>query len=255
MELTQRAAVEAAYARSLGADPVDLSEDRVVVVERPPEVAWATAIVATFAAASLVSVPSWLLDAAAELSPAEHSLPGRSLTAHRAVTGAPYLERLASRARDLGHDVAVHGPSIGWSLRAVPPPPAVPPDLRIEAVDAAWLNARIPSGELPNGAGPADGSSGREFRNLYGVAALDATGRVVAAAGVFDTYGLHEIGVDVAPGHRGRGLGTAVVAAAVHAILGRGAVPFYGCGPSNIRSQRTAISAGFVPVCADATIA
>jgi hypothetical protein len=32
-------------------------------------------------------------------------------------------------------------------------------------------------------------------------------------------------------------------------------VPFYGCAPNNIRSQRTALSTGYLPVCSDGTVA
>jgi RimJ/RimL family protein N-acetyltransferase len=84
---------------------------------------------------------------------------------------------------------------------------------------------------------------------------FDATGAPVAVAGAFQTFGLLEIGVDVVPAFQGRGLAPLVVRAATAAILARGAEPFYACAATNIRSHRTALAAGFLPVCSDATVA
>ena len=92
----------------------------------------------------------------------------------------------------------------------------------------------------------------RRFRNQYAFAALDSTGEPAAVAGVYDTQGLTEIGVDVRPEHQGRGLARLVVSAAARSILDAGGAAYYGCAVTNIRSQRTALAAGFVPVCWDA---
>ena len=76
----------------------------------------------------------------------------------------------------------------------------------------------------------------------------------MAVAGAFDTHGMLEIGVDVVRSHRGQRLATLVVSAMAREIMRRGEVPFYGCGATNIRSQRTAESCGFRIVCADAVV-
>jgi FR47-like protein len=76
----------------------------------------------------------------------------------------------------------------------------------------------------------------------------------VAVAGAFETYGMLEIGIDVAREHRSRGLGRLAVSTLTQEIMRRGGVPFYGCGPTNIRSHLTAQSSGFRAVAADATV-
>ena len=71
---------------------------------------------------------------------------------------------------------------------------------------------------------------------------------------VFDTFGMMEIGLDVVRKHRGHDLSTIAVRAATRAIIDRGGIPLYGCAPTNIRSHRTAESAGFAITCSDAFI-
>lgn len=109
------------------------------------------------------------------------------------------------------------------------------------------------NGRFENGVGHA-GQDGREFRNRFALALYDAGGEIAAIAGAFDTYGMSEIGVDVVRDHRGEGLGRLVVSKMAREIMRRDEVPFYGCAPTNIRSQRTAASSGFQIVLADATV-
>jgi RimJ/RimL family protein N-acetyltransferase len=89
----------------------------------------------------------------------------------------------------------------------------------------------------------------RSFRNKLAFAVLDPSDAPVAVAGEYDTAGLSEIGVDVLPAHRGRGLSAIVTAAAARAILNAGGTAYYTCEVRNIRSQHTALAAGFMPAC------
>ena len=236
-------AVQAAYAKGLGAGEDPLHEGRVRVVERP-DGHWGYLVVgASFARATLLSVAPELLDVARSVAPEAHG-PGALLRA---------LSAIRDHERSAGRERALHSPSIGWSLSTPPPTVEVPDGLELRAIAADELNSLIPGGGFENGAGPLDGSTGREVRNLYGVTVSSAD-QVVAVAGVFDTYGLHEIGVDVVADRRGDGLGRLVVAAAVREIVSRGGEPFYGCSPTNVVSQRTAVSVGFRPTMADAAI-
>jgi predicted GNAT family acetyltransferase len=100
----------------------------------------------------------------------------------------------------------------------------------------------------------AEAGDERLDRNLYGVAIVEA-GSPVAIAGVFDTNGLAEIGVDVLRSHRGHGLGALVVELAASEIVARGDTAVYFCDAANIVSQRTALAAGFLPVSAIVVIA
>lgn len=56
-----------------------------------------------------------------------------------------------------------------------------------------------------------------------------------------------QIGVDVLPEYRGRGVGTFLVNELAKLILESGDIPFYGTAPANIYSQNIAINCGFRP--------
>lgn len=58
---------------------------------------------------------------------------------------------------------------------------------------------------------------------------------------------LWQVGVDVLPAWRGRGLGAALVSALSLAVLEEGRIPYYGTSSSNLASQRTAQRAGYCP--------
>ena len=89
---------------------------------------------------------------------------------------------------------------------------------------------------------------GRDARPQTCLAVALEGDEVVAIAGTCaETERLSQTGVDVAPEHRGRGLGPLVVAAAARNELEQGRVPYYGFDPPNIPSQRTGLAAGYVP--------
>lgn len=64
-----------------------------------------------------------------------------------------------------------------------------------------------------------------------------------------------QIGIDVLPEYRGRGVGTFLVNELAKLILESGDIPFYGTAPANIYSQNIAINCGFRPawveICAE----
>lgn len=57
-----------------------------------------------------------------------------------------------------------------------------------------------------------------------------------------------QIGVDVIPEYRGRGVGTFLVNSLKNEILRRGEIPFYGTAVANIHSQNIAVKCGFKPI-------
>ena len=71
---------------------------------------------------------------------------------------------------------------------------------------------------------------------LAGVAACSA-----------DSDEMYQVGIDVAAGYRGRGVGAALVGIVSRWILDQGKVPYYGCGMHNVASMRLAHSVGYVP--------
>ncbi len=56
-----------------------------------------------------------------------------------------------------------------------------------------------------------------------------------------------QIGIDVLPEYRSRGIGSYLVTLLKNKIIERGDVPFYGTGAANIHSQNIAIKSGFKP--------
>jgi predicted GNAT family acetyltransferase len=71
-------------------------------------------------------------------------------------------------------------------------------------------------------------------------------GAVVGIAGASaDSDQLWQIGVDVRPGQRGRGIGTALVSQLTEAILAEGKVPYYSTLVSNLASTNLALSVGY----------
>lgn len=84
--------------------------------------------------------------------------------------------------------------------------------------------------------------------DMLAVAALDAVGEPVAMAGASrDCQTMWQIGINVNPQVRGRGLGANLTALLKQALLDRGIVPFYSTAGSHIASQSVALKAGFFP--------
>ncbi|MBP5793063.1 MAG: GNAT family N-acetyltransferase, partial [Spirochaetaceae bacterium] len=79
------------------------------------------------------------------------------------------------------------------------------------------------------------------------VAALDGTQIMGMAGCSADTPKLWQIGIDVLPQYRGRGVGTTLVTLLRDAAFQRGAIPYYGTSLSNLGSWNIALSSGFVP--------
>lgn len=72
---------------------------------------------------------------------------------------------------------------------------------------------------------------------------------IVGMAGASaDCKTMWQIGVDVLPSYRGRGLAAALVNMLTLEVLNRGYIPYYGTSGSNVVSQHVAVRAGYVPV-------
>jgi GNAT superfamily N-acetyltransferase len=86
-----------------------------------------------------------------------------------------------------------------------------------------------------------------ERPDVLAVVALDGAEIMGMAGCSADTPALWQIGIDVLPAYRGRGIGKALVSLLRQEALRRGALPYYGTSLSNIRSWRTALASGFLP--------
>lgn len=77
--------------------------------------------------------------------------------------------------------------------------------------------------------------------------ALDGEAVMGMAGCSEDAPGWLQIGVDVMPAYRSRGVGTYLVSLLKKEIIARGAIPFYGTSLSNYHSWNIAINSGFYP--------
>ena len=69
-----------------------------------------------------------------------------------------------------------------------------------------------------------------------------------------DCADMWQIGVDVLPKYRKKGIAAALTSNLAMEALERGKVPFYCCAWSNIRSARNAIKSGFSPAWVEMTV-
>lgn len=94
----------------------------------------------------------------------------------------------------------------------------------------------------------------RKELDVLGVGAYENGKLIGLAACSADCESMWQIGVDVLPAYRKRGVASALTSNLAIEILERGKVPFYCCAWSNIRSARNAIKSGFVPAWVEMTI-
>ena len=87
----------------------------------------------------------------------------------------------------------------------------------------------------------------RKELDVLGVGAYDRGELVGLAACSADCDTMWQIGVDVLPQYRRKGIASALTSALACEILARGKVPFYCCAWSNVASARNAVRSGFSP--------
>ncbi len=94
----------------------------------------------------------------------------------------------------------------------------------------------------------------RKHLDVIGLGAYD-NGELVGLAGASaDGEEMWQIGIDVLPAYRRRGLAKALVSRLALEILSKGKVPLYCCAWSNVASARTAIASGFRPAWVELTL-
>ena len=94
----------------------------------------------------------------------------------------------------------------------------------------------------------------RKQLDVLGVGAYK-DGRLVGLAGCSaDCDTMWQIGIDVLPDERRKGIAAALTNRLAIETLSRGKVPFYCCAWSNIKSARTAIRSGFRPAWVEMTV-
>ena len=235
----QRDAVAAGMARELGCDSVAFEGDALTICTRPESAVWPfIAMLCTFGTGTALSIDPNYRDWAEANLPARHY---RSLT-------PDFLFPLVAEGQRRGIVLEAQAANLCFALGQRPVPPTDVPGFAFEREDPAWMTAQRASGIFHNALGRTN-EAYRSNQDRFAILAYDSAGDLAAVAGVFNTTGLFEIGVDVARGYRGHGLANAVVARATAAILEVHETPYYSCGATNIRSQRTALANGYLPVC------
>ncbi|MDR1065561.1 MAG: GNAT family N-acetyltransferase [Oscillospiraceae bacterium] len=90
-------------------------------------------------------------------------------------------------------------------------------------------------------------SKKRPHLDTLAVGAYDG-GEIIGLAGCSaDSAELRQIGIDVLPGYRRRGVASALTSRIAVEIIDRGQVPYYCCAWSNVGSAANAVKSGFRP--------
>lgn len=233
----QRAAMKGIFADVTASDPRAFEADGIMVTARPEPAAWPfTAMIVGFGTGIVVCVEERYLAWARE----------HAKTTPQRVN---YLAMpLTAEAAKRGEDVHPVPPLIGFALSRKPSVSGVPEGYRLERVEKGWMDEWQARDAFTNALGMS-AQVHRRFRNHFAYALFDGSGAPAAVSGAYATAALSEIGVDVAPTHRGRGLAPIVVSAVAADLLAEAKTPFYECEVRNVASQHTALASGFMPVC------
>jgi len=89
-------------------------------------------------------------------------------------------------------------------------------------------------------------------RDVSAVCAFEG-GKLAGMAGASsDSAEFWQIGIDVKPEYRGRGLAADLVSVLTREVFMRGAIPYYGTWGGNIASQKVALKCGYYPAWSEA---
>lgn len=237
---TNLARFRAECARQLGCDESAFDSHALTLVPRPATCRYTNlALVGTFGTGTVVSVEPSYLEWALAHTPERHFL---------ALRPSEFLGPFLAEAERRGDRGIVSGTALGFVGAELPPEPSLPTGVSVMRIDRDWRAARLESGVFDNSLGEFGEAFPEEYWR-FGITLAGADGEPMAVAGAYDDgQDLLEIGVDVHHDHRGKGLGLAIVSTLSRVIHERGLTATYFCAASNVRSHRTALACGFVPV-------
>ena len=102
---------------------------------------------------------------------------------------------------------------------------------------------------------PSRGKDGVETTAVSNFTYEIPDGKLIGlAACSADCETMWQIGVDVLPEYRRKGIASALTSQLAVEIVKRDKVPFYCCAWSNIKSARNAIKSGFLPAWVEMTV-
>lgn len=94
----------------------------------------------------------------------------------------------------------------------------------------------------------------RKERDVLGIGAYDGGSLIGLAGASADCETMWQIGIDVLPAYRRKGIAASLTGRLAAEILKRGKVPFYCSAWSNIPSVRNAVKSGFIPAWVEMTV-
>ncbi|MDR0857586.1 MAG: GNAT family N-acetyltransferase [Oscillospiraceae bacterium] len=151
------------------------------------------------------------------------------------------IEKYAAKGKILRHYLAEYWLPDVNSLRVLPC------DFEVRLLEAGDF-ADLYKPEWSNALSP-----GRPQLDELAAGAYDG-GTLIGLAGYSaDCATMRQIGIDVLPGYRQRGIAAALTSRLAAEALERGKVPFYCCAWSNLASARNAIRSGFRPAWVELT--
>lgn len=94
----------------------------------------------------------------------------------------------------------------------------------------------------------------RKELDVLGAGAYEKDQLIGLAGCSADCADMWQIGIDVLPAYRKKGIAASLTSNLAMEVLARGKVPFYCCAWSNIRSAKNAIKSGFSPAWVEMTV-
>lgn len=153
------------------------------------------------------------------------------------------------RMQKLGEILRPYGYALTQSFHLYLPAETLEPVSPPEGFGLRWLEREgtrqlYPNSRWPNALQEGDNPLRPD---VLALAVMDGDTLAGVAGCSADTPEMWQIGIDIAPGYRGRGLGTLLVQNLAGEIQRRGFLPFYGTSLSNLHSQNIAVRCGFFP--------
>ena len=154
----------------------------------------------------------------------------------------PKLQAIDNKLHEFGHEIAdIHHYYL--------PKPSLTCDKPIASV--RWYEAEDISQFENDDRFEEALAFGESYPNVLAVAAFEGDKIMGMAGASADSKTMWQIGIDVLPEYRGRGIGTNLVTLLKNEVLKRGKIPFYGTVETHFHSQNIALNAGFFPAWAE----
>ena len=224
-------------AEDLGCDETAFDSNELVVVPRPAKVLYPeyAALVVSFGTGTVVSVEEVYVEWVRAHPPRRHWW----------AFGADFLADLVQELGMAGVPAIARSTALGFALAERPSAIDLPHGFRLAPADRAWMMEWRQGQQFQNALGDAEEADWFDrLRTAFVI--FDEEGEAVAATAVADDgNGCMEIGLDVRRAWRGKGLARPVTLAASAWVLEQGAVPYYTCNASNVRSHLVAESCGY----------